>query len=151
MAKQSVLNRPHVTEPSGRNAFDRSKNADFNQVAGMLGVCFCDFFQKGSKGVINRKVFTRTQQVLYPGFQQITEHMDFVKIPIRYLWSPYNDWSLNIFDINSSAMKPQVSMFNQQLPVLPQLDFGSKLYEGLNVDLSSAAGAKFDQSNAAHN
>ena len=144
MAKNSVLNRPHVESRRGRSAKDLSRELNFNQSAGMLIPVLSQFCVKGTKGVINRRVFTRTAQVVSPAFDRVTQHIDFFKIPLRLLYSPFNDWSLNINDLNSSLMLSKVPSADQNvLPqALPSVDFSS-LFDTI-FDRSRFSGSNID-------
>lgn len=109
MAKTSVLQRPKVDVNSGRHDFDRSYTSNMNQSHGELRCVFLEPCVAGTKGVINAKMFTRTKKVVFPAFQTVDQHIEFFKVPLRYLWSKWNDWKLNINDINSSALVPYTS------------------------------------------
>lgn len=104
MAKTSVLMRPKVDTNSGRHDFDRSYVSRFNQSHGEIRCVFLEPAVAGSKGIVNAKRFTRTAKVVFPAFQQVDQHIEFFKVPLRYLWSKWNDWKLNINDLNSSAL-----------------------------------------------
>lgn len=119
-----VLQRPKVQENLNRNPFDRSFLRNKNQSAGMIVPVMAEPCIAGTKGVINRKVFTRSAQVVSPAFPIVDQCFDFFKVPIRYLFSGWNDWKLNINDIGSSALlnlltsgKPDLSL-NTSIPYL---------------------------------
>ena len=101
---KSVLSRPTVTKSQDRNPFDNSCFRNWHQSLGMLIPVFCKAFPAGTKGSFNRFAFTRTKKVLYPAFQGVHECIDVFKVPIRLLWSQWNDWKLNINDLNSSSL-----------------------------------------------
>lgn len=107
MPKNSVLSRPQVSAAPGRHDFDRSFVSNFNQSAGMILPVFCEQVIAGTKGVINARRFTRTKNVIFPAFQQVTQHTDFYKVPLRLLWSYWNDWKLNINDLNGATLLSQ--------------------------------------------
>lgn len=118
MPKNSPLIRPKVETNASRHDFDRSFVSNFNQSHGEIRPVFCEPVVAGTKGVINAKRFTRTSKVVFPAFQQVDQHIEFFKVPLRYLWSKWNDWKLNINDINSSALVGFVST----PPTRPDLD-----------------------------
>lgn len=99
---KSPLSRPQVQESVGRSAVDLSAPRNFHQSAGMLIPVFSRAFIAGTDGYIDRKSFVRTKTPLFPAFQQLTQCVDLFMIPLRYLYTPWNDWKLNINDINSS-------------------------------------------------
>lgn len=133
--KNSVLGRPLPDASIPRNGFDRSFTSKVNWSAGMLLPVFCKFGLKGSHNRINRRVFMRTADVNTAAFERMDTHIDFFAVPIRYLWSHYDNFYLNINDTNSSALifdpeqyqigsanlsiPTQVPSFNLNLPSEP--------------------------------
>lgn len=136
---QSVLTRPKVALSVDRSAADRSKIGNFHSHAGLLDMVLCEPCIAGTKGVINRKSFTRSSQVLFPAFINVKEYYDFFKVPLRYLWTRWNDWKLNINDLHSTmqnTLNPRSSAVpaspNLALPsTCPRVDFKGvyQLYE----------------------
>lgn len=136
---QSVLTRPKVALSVDRSAADRSRIGNFHSHAGLLDMVLCEPCIAGTKGVINRKSFTRSSQVLFPAFINVKEYYDFFKVPLRYLWSRWNDWKLNINDLHSTmqnTLNPRSSANpaspNLALPnTCPRVDFKGvyQLYE----------------------
>lgn len=123
---RSVLTRPKVALSQDRSAADCSFLGNFHTHAGLLDMVMCEPCVAGTKGVINRKTFTRTSQVLFPAFIGIKEYYDFFKVPIRYLWSFWNDWKVNINDINTSrgSQVDSSGNFTLSLPsAAPRVDF----------------------------
>lgn len=148
---QSVLSKTKVSEPTGRSPFDRSFNDSFNLPAGLLGCAKVIPCVAGTKGRINRTAFTRSAQVVHPAFSRVTEHFDVFKVPMRLLWTYWNDWKLNINDLNFSALidvdTTNWGIVNSLPTNVPRMDFGvdfaSKL--GLKVaDISQARGRAFN-------
>ena len=148
---QSVLSRTKVNEPTGRSPFDRSFNDSFNLPAGLIGCAKVMPCVAGTKGRINRTAFTRSAQVVHPAFSRVTEHFDVFKVPMRLLWTYWNDWKLNINDLNFSSLIDVDSstwgVVNSLPTSVPRMDFGvdfaSKL--GLKVaDISNARGRAFN-------
>ena len=106
MPKNKVLQRPHVEHSQHRSEADRSFVANFSALCGQLGVAMAQPVIAGTKGVLNRRVFTRTSKVVNPAFQNVTEHFDFFLVPLTSLWSAWENWKLNINDLKSSAWVP---------------------------------------------
>lgn len=80
----------------------------------------------GTKGKISRDVFTRASAVVAPAFSSVTQHIDFFKVPLRLLMSSWNDWKLNINDLNSSALSNMING-SQDLTIstsIPRMNFG---------------------------
>lgn len=125
MAK-SVLQKPHVSESMDRNGFNRSGYRNVTQSAGMFVPVFAEPCIAGTKGVINRSIFTRAAQVISPAFPDVKQSIEFFKVPVRYLLSSWNDWKLNINDLGSTAIVPQTNgVPNLSLPDrIPCIDFG---------------------------
>lgn len=126
MANKSVLSKPQVSENLPRNAFNRSGYRNFSQSAGMLIPIFAEPCIAGTKGVLNRSIFTRAAQVVSPAFPDVKQSVEFFKVPLRYLLSSWNDWKLNINDIGSTAIVtesngvPDLSLPNN----IPCMNFG---------------------------
>lgn len=135
---KSVLSRPTVSKSQDRNPFDNSCFRNWHQSLGMLIPVYCKAFPAGTKGSFNRFAFTRTKKVLYPAFQGVHECIDVFKVPIRLLWSQWNDWKLNINDLNSSSLVSVIDSgsggINPQLDqptLVPRFDFGSNSHARL--------------------
>lgn len=126
MANKSVLSKPSVSESLPRNAFNRSGYRNFHQSAGMLIPVFAEPCIAGTKGVINRSIFTRAAQVVSPAFPDVKQSVEFFKVPLRYLLSSWNDWKLNINDIGSTAIVPETNgVPDLSLPnSIPCINFG---------------------------
>lgn len=145
---RSVLSRPKVSHSQGRNAFDRSFVSNFHQSAGMIIPVMMEPCVAGTKGVINRRVFTRGVPVVAPAFQDVQQHFDFFKIPLRLLLTAWNDWKLNINDINSSTVGADwtSATLNLSLPTsVPRFNFGSNLNTRIMTlsGFQAQAGARF--------
>lgn len=106
MPRNKVLERAKVTMPSGRNAFDLSQVRNFTSMAGKIELCYGQPVIAGTKGHISRKCFTRTAQVVSPAFHQVTEHFDFFLVPIHSLWRQWENWKLNINDLQDTFSVP---------------------------------------------
>ena len=150
---KSVLSRPTVTKSQDRNPFDNSCFRNWHQSLGMLIPVFCKAFPAGTKGSFNRFAFTRTKKVLYPAFQGVHECIDVFKVPIRLLWSQWNDWKLNINDLNSSSLvsaavdgSGNFSADLNQPSMVPRFDFGSNAHARLTGDATLERVPVFTQS-----
>lgn len=100
----AVLTRPKVSENYARNAFDRSEVNKLSYQLGGLTPFFCQPFIAGSHVKLNRSIFQRTAAVNKPAFPTVDTHCEFFAVPIRLLWSYWNNWKLNIQDFNSVYM-----------------------------------------------
>ena len=135
MARNKVLEKAKVTMPSGRNAADLSQEKTFSQLAGDLNVCYVQPCVAGTKGKISRSAFTRTADVVSPAFHRVTEHFDFFVVPIHALWRYWENWKVNINDMQDTnlvqfldnSLEPDLT-----LPTTcPRMDF-SRLLARLN-------------------
>lgn len=102
MSKQNIFSKPKIIVGSGRNDFDRSYIENYASHLGTLDICCCLPCVAGTKGKINRSTFTRTASVVSPAFPHVTEHFDFFKVPLKSLWSAWEDYKLNVNDLKSS-------------------------------------------------
>lgn len=113
--------------PSGRNAFDLSQVRTFTSRAGLIDICYAQPFVAGTKGKLSRECFTRTAQVVSPAFHDVTEHYDFFIVPIHSLWRQWENWKLNINDLQDTFSVPYNSSVGHpdlNLPEnAPRLDF----------------------------
>lgn len=131
MARNKVLERAKVSAPVGRNEFDVSALRNFTAFAGYLNLVFAQPVIAGTHGRINRAVFTRTADVVSPAFPKVTQHLDFFIVPLRSIWSYFENFKLNINDLKSSSYVSFDSQAGQ--PVLtvpsymPTFDFGIKV------------------------
>lgn len=118
MPRNKVLEKAKVSLPSGRNAVDLSQEKSFAQLGADLNVCYVQAMVAGSSGSISRKCFTRTADVVSPAFHRVTEHFDFFIVPIHSLWRAWENWKLNMNDMqdtnlvkwNDGQMRPDLSL-----------------------------------------
>lgn len=134
MPRNKVLEKAKVSVPSGRNAFDLSQVRNFTSLAGKIELAYCQPFIAGTKGKISRKCFTRTADVVSPAFHRVTEHYDFFVVPIHSLWRQWENWKLNINDLQDTFSVPfdssvgPVGAPNMNLPAnCPRMDFAQLL------------------------
>lgn len=118
MSRTNVLQRPKVSESSDRNGFDLSQFSTFNLSAGMLIPIWWQKYIAGTKVKLSRSVFLRTNAVNTAAFVNMQFHVDYYKVPLRLLWSPWNDFKLRINDLNSSLMvtNPSSGAFDYTFP-----------------------------------
>ena len=143
MPRNKVLEKATVSMPSGRNAFDLSQVRNFTSLAGKIELAYCQPFIAGTKGKISRKCFTRTADVVSPAFHRVTEHFDFFVVPIHSLWRQWENWKLNINDLQDTFSVPfnassgPTGAPDMSLPVnCPRMDFAQLL---VNIGYTSAA------------
>lgn len=109
MAKSSVFSRPKVNRSTPRNAFDRSSIMTFNGSAGMLLPLKWWQCTAGTRFKVNENSFIRTADVNTAAFPPIDFNVELYKVPLRLLWSYWNDFKLGIQDLNSSALIPETN------------------------------------------
>lgn len=109
MARSKVTSRlmPDVNLP--RNEFDRSHFINLNFPLGMILPVMAEFIPAGSKGRVNRSQLVRMNAVNTAAFPRLDIHMDFYMVPIKKLWSRWNNFYLNVNDEDSSALYPNLS------------------------------------------
>lgn len=105
MAKRKVLSRslPDATLP--RNSFDRGFTAAYTYACGQLLPVFCQPVIAGSHSKINRRIFQRTANVHTAAFATLDTHIQFYFVPMRQLYTTWDDFKLNIQDVNSSLYR----------------------------------------------
>ena len=99
---KAVLSRPTISENYSRNAFDRSFSPKLTYQLGGLQPFFAEQCIAGSHIKLNRSIFQRTASVNTAAFPKVDTHCEFFYVPIRLLWSYWNNWKLNIRDYGSS-------------------------------------------------
>lgn len=103
MASSNVLSRPMPDATVPRNAFDRSFTSAYSSAVGQLLPVFCQPVIAGSHSTINRRIFQRTANVHTAAFATLDTHIQFYFVPMRQLVSTWDDFKLNIQDVNSTA------------------------------------------------
>ena len=98
----AVLSRPKIGSSYSRNAFDRSCSVNYHYQLGALTPFFAEPFVAGSHVKLNRGIFQRTAAVNTAAFPIVSTHCEFFYVPLRLLWSYWNNYKLNIQDFNSS-------------------------------------------------
>lgn len=144
MARNKALERAKVSVPSGRSPFDLSQESSITSLCGEIDVPYWQPVVKGTKGSINRSVFTRTADIVSPAFHRVTEHFDFFLVPIHSLWRSWENWKLNINDLQDTNLvkwNDVVNTPNLSLPNnCPRMDF-SRFIPALYDPLESTADA----------
>lgn len=100
---KKVLGRPLPDASIPRNAFDRSYVRNFNHSVGMLLPVFCEPVIAGSSIKLNRQIFERTADVNTAAFNKLDTHIQFYAVKLKYLYSRWDDFKLNIQDLQTSA------------------------------------------------
>lgn len=100
---KKVLGRPLPDASIPRNAFDRSYVRNFNHSVGMLLPVFCEPVIAGSSIKLNRQIFERTADVNTAAFNKLDTHIQFYAVKLKYLFSRWDDFKLNIQDLQTSA------------------------------------------------
>lgn len=128
MARNKVLERAKVSMPSGRAPYDLSQEGSITSLCGVIDVPYWQPVVKGTKGSVNRSVIiTRTADVVSPAFHRVTEHFDFFLVPIHSLWRSWENWKLNINDLQDTNLVKWNDVQNTpnlMLPTnCPRMDF----------------------------
>ena len=105
MAKRKVLSRPLPDATLPRNSFDRGFTAAYTTACGQLLPVFCQPVIAGSHSKINRRIFQRTANVHTAAFATLDTHIQFYFVPMRQLYTTWDDFKLNIQDVNSSLYR----------------------------------------------
>ena len=124
--KPSPLSRPLPNASLPRNTFDRSFMINFNQSAGMLIPVFSQFLPLGSHAKINRSVFMRCAQLNTASFPELDYNIDFFCVPIKLLFTRYDEFKTNTQDINSSSFANTDETLNtvpSRLPYFKRSDY----------------------------
>lgn len=159
MPRNKVLEKAKVSFNGDRNALDLSQIRSFDALAGQLNIAYCQPFVAGTKGKITRKCFTRTASVVSPAFHSITEHFDFFVVPIHAIWRYWENWKLQINDLqdtklvdfNGLNMAPDLSLPGY----VPRVDFNGIIpktfgdYTSVTYSSDSAAAAQVGKINDA--
>lgn len=105
MAKRKVLSHPLPNATLPRNSFDRGFTAAYTTACGQLLPVFCQPVIAGSHSKINRRIFQRTANVHTAAFATLDTHIQFYFVPMRQLYTTWDDFKLNIQDVNSSLYR----------------------------------------------
>lgn len=102
--KRGVYKRllPDATVP--RNAFDVSRVQSMHYSAGMILPCFFHPAIAKSHFKLNRRIFQRTNSVNTAAFPTIDSHLMFYFVPMKSLFSRFEEMKLNIQDVDSTLL-----------------------------------------------
>lgn len=140
---KKVLGRPLPDASIPRNAFDRSYVRNFNHSVGMLLPVFCEPVIAGSSIKLNRQIFERTADVNTAAFNKLDTHIQFYAVKLKYLYSRWDDFKLNIQDLQTSAYNV---LSNDLVGVpsvptsIPTFDIHARLTSQDVLDLKDGAG-----------
>lgn len=119
----AVLTRPNVRENYARNAFDRGFSPKLHYQLGQLTPFFAEPFIAGSHVKLNRSIFQRTARVNTAAFPKVDTHCEFFFVPLRLVWSFWNNYKLNMQDFNQSIQGNIVNnVFYPVTPYVPQFN-----------------------------
>lgn len=107
--KKAVLGRPLPDANVPRNAFDRSSRRQYHYALGQLIPAWWEPCIAGTHLKLNRKIFQRTADVNTAAFPKMDTHIQYYFVPMRQMWSLWEDFKLNISDYNSTALIPAQS------------------------------------------
>lgn len=99
---KASLGRPLPDAKRPRNPFDRSFTVSFNTKNGFLDPVFSEYVPAGSHVEINRSEFCRMADINTAAMVGFDHFIDFFAVPIKLLWSDWDNWYLNIRDEHSS-------------------------------------------------
>ena len=102
--KKAVLQKPTPDASLPRNAFDRESMRVYHYSLGQLIPAWWEIFTAGSHVKLNRKIFQRTADLNTASFPMIDTHIQYYAVPLRLLWSLWDDFRLGIKDVNSTAL-----------------------------------------------
>ena len=128
--KKAVLGRPLPDATVSRNAFDRSSLREYHTALGQLTPVWWEPVIAGSHCKINRKIFQRTADVNTAAFPKIDTHLQYYFVPMRLMWSYWENFKLGINDYNSSALGYQsqgMDTYPTSVPYTTLGDFNSAL------------------------
>lgn len=138
---KAVLTRPKISENYSRNAFDRSFSPKFSYQVGALQPFMAEQCIAGSHIKLNRSIFQRTPAVNTAAFPKVDTHCEFFYVPLRLLWSYWNDYKLKIQDYNTSYMGSfnSAGVFTpNNAPVVPTFDLND-VRDNIIVRLTSGS------------
>ena len=113
---KASLGRPLPDAKRPRNPFDRSFSVNFNTKNGFLDPVFSEFVPAGSHVEINRSEFCRMADINTAAMVGFDHFIDFFAVPIKLLWTDWDNWYLNIRDEHSSQFtdtsNPPLSVYS---------------------------------------
>lgn len=115
MSQNRVFKRPMPDAVVPRNSFDRSKRVSLNLSFGELVTCYSNVALAGSRWQLDVQSFFRTAQLNTAAFPRLKMETEFFCVPIRYLWSYWDNFKLGISDYNSTTLAKVSDSFGQQI------------------------------------
>lgn len=118
----SIFKKPFLKKQTQRNAFDVSQKRVYHAPFGAILPCYCrvlcpdDYIELSSENQFICDTLAR------PAFMRLKEHIDFYAVPIKQIWSAFDNFITGQDNYNSSA----VSYFNDQLPIPQRVPFMDK-------------------------
>lgn len=99
---KASLGRPLPDAKRPRNPYDRSFSIAYNTKLGYAEPVLSEFVPAGSHFEMNRTEFFRTADVNTAAMVNFDHFIDVVAVPIKLLWTDWDNWYLNIRDEHSS-------------------------------------------------
>ena len=141
MAKSRVFSRPLPDANVPRNAFDMSKRISLNMPFGALIPVYSHQYIAGSHVKINMRTFFRTAAVNTAAFPQLKLNFEWFAVPLRYLWSYWDNFKLGIQDYNSTALFDSASISGHTNPSSVPLFYGRDLLNLSNKSFPATPGS----------
>lgn len=141
MAKSRVFSRPLPDANVPRNAFDMSKRISFNMPFGALIPVYSHQYIAGSHVKINMRTFFRTAAVNTAAFPQLKLNFEWFAVPLRYLWSYWDNFKLGIQDYNSTALFDSTSISGYSNPSSVPMFYGRDLLNLSNKSFPATPGS----------
>lgn len=116
MANQSVLGTPSVPAPGSREGFSLNKGFTFTCGAGMLLPVHKQFLNIGERVSGRPEFFARTEPLLAPSMSDIDVYVDLFFVPMRHIFSMFEDWFTQVDDVKSALWNQ--SSWKNSLPVI---------------------------------
>lgn len=128
MPNKSVLSSPETIQHLSRTGFNMSQSLKFTSSCGQLLPVYFDVLNPSEKIRFNAELFTRTQPLSTAAMVDIDEYVEFFFVPMKKIFSPFNQLITAVDDFTSSVFAPFGKAAYQpvtSLSVLPYLALGS--------------------------
>lgn len=99
---KSIKKNPSVKAHLGKNGFDLSRDRAFTCPAGMLLPIFKDYAVAGDEYRLNSRHFVRTEALQTAAFMQLKCHTDWFFVPMKLMFSLWNEFYYSTQNVNSS-------------------------------------------------
>lgn len=103
MSKSSVLGSPKITQHLSRSGFNMSQSLKFTSSVGQLLPVYYDVLNPSEKIRFSADLFTRTQPLSTAAMVDIDEYVEFFFVPMKKIFSPFNQLITGIDDFTSSV------------------------------------------------